>query len=122
MSRVYSYIVCHVYIVILYVLYDDVCMYKTSQIKFLFCIIQVSFVGGSTADGGRISAQCWGSLGKATRHYFKHTPSFQYMQVHHCLILFRIMHNLELNWLRFPNTNCCSIHPRVPEFSLFLIF
>jgi len=25
--------VCHVYIVILYVLYDDVCMYKSLQIK-----------------------------------------------------------------------------------------
>jgi len=25
MSRVYSYIVCHVYIVILYVLFDEVC-------------------------------------------------------------------------------------------------
>ena len=31
--------VCHVYIVILYALYDDVCMYKYSQIKVLFCSI-----------------------------------------------------------------------------------
>ena len=29
-------IVWHVYIIILYVLYDDVCMYKSSQIKCLF--------------------------------------------------------------------------------------
>jgi len=31
--------VCHVYIVILYALYDDVCMYKYSQIKFQFCSV-----------------------------------------------------------------------------------
>ena len=56
MSRVYSYIVCHVYIVILYVtfiwlyclsrvysyivcLYDDVYMYKSLPIQFLFCSV-----------------------------------------------------------------------------------
>ena len=33
-------IVCHVYIVILYVLYDDVCMYASLHITFLLCFYQ----------------------------------------------------------------------------------
>jgi len=39
MSRVYSYIVCHVYIVILYVLYDDLCYVQvfTHNVSVLFC-------------------------------------------------------------------------------------
>jgi len=55
MSRVYSYIVWHVYIVILYVLYDDVCMYKSSQIKcllFTICNLCLRFdVHSSMAQG-----------------------------------------------------------------------
>ena len=32
---------CHVYIVVLNVLYDDVYMYKSLQIKFLFCSVSI---------------------------------------------------------------------------------
>jgi len=35
-------IVCQVYIVILYVLYDDVYMYKCLQLKCLFCKTRLS--------------------------------------------------------------------------------
>ena len=45
MSRVYSYIVCHVYIVISYVLYDNVCYVQvfTNNIFILFCSVYKSF-------------------------------------------------------------------------------
>ena len=41
--------VFHVYIVIAYVLYDDnVCMYKSLQIKFIFCSVHTSDVFAKT--------------------------------------------------------------------------
>jgi len=34
----------YMYIVVLNVLYDDVYMYKSLQIKFLFCSVKVAFL------------------------------------------------------------------------------
>ena len=43
-------IVCHVYIVILYVLYDDVCTYKSSQINVMFCSVMLCTICKQTMN------------------------------------------------------------------------
>ena len=50
---------CHVYIVVLNVLYDDVYMYKSLQIKFLFCSVIIMLKNQVSKDKYNQSIYHW---------------------------------------------------------------